>query len=344
MTTSHNIEISKLNSYLNSFVGKKIVVMGDLMLDSYLWGHVHRISPEAPVPVVDILSTEYRLGGAANVVNNIFSLHATPIIIGLVGDDTSGSELIRLFEEKGIMTDYIIRDKSRQTTVKSRIFAGGQQIIRYDIEKKHDVTAEIETLVLEHLEKILQDADALILEDYNKGFLTARIISSAIMMCNQKNIPITVDPKHKNFFEYIGCTVFKPNFAELQKNLGIEIINSADLHSAVKCLFSRVNPKYLILTMGENGLKIFDNDDNVIHIPTFAREVFDVSGAGDTVISVLTLCLTIGLDIQTSAIIANHAAGAVCGKKGIHPATIDDIILSAEYFAIFQKAKKNDSI
>ena len=315
-----------LERYLDSFREKKIVVIGDLMLDHYLWGQVERISPEAPVPVVDVNRQEFRLGGAANVVNNITSLGATPLVIGLVGNDMFADTLADIFKQNGIETKHIIKDENRPTTVKSRIFASGQQVIRFDTEERHDIASEIEQKVIEKLDLAIKEADAVIIEDYNKGLLTPKVITHAINIANKKQIPITVDPKFKNFFAYENSTVFKPNFVELQKNLNIEIKSESDLHKAAGELFERIKPKYLVITLGEKGLMIFEKEKETIQIPTFAKEVFDVSGAGDTVISVLTLCLSIGLDIKTSAIIANHAAGAVCGKRGIHPATREDVL------------------
>jgi rfaE bifunctional protein kinase chain/domain len=297
---------------------------------------VERISPEAPVPIVDIEKQEFRLGGAANVVNNIVSLKATPLVIGLVGTDNYGEILTGLFKENKIKTACIISDRTRHTTVKSRVLASGQQILRYDYERKHDIGEEIENKVLDKIELALKEADALIIEDYNKGLLTPRIIKFAIEKANKKKIPVTVDPKIKSFFLYKNCTVFKPNLHELQKNMNIEITSDAELHKAADELYKKVNPDYLVITLGERGLMIYNKKSDLIKIPTFAKEVFDVSGAGDTVISVLTLCLACKLDIKTSAIIANHAAGAVCGKRGIHPATEEDIVLSVKYYELYK--------
>ena len=318
-------DVFKRYIYTKNFKNKKIIVAGDLMLDHYLFGNVERISPEAPVPIVDIKQQEYRLGGAANVVNNIHSLSATPIVVGLTGVDSYSDILINHLNKKGITTEYIIKDNTRPTTVKSRIFASGQQIMRYDQEQRQDVSEKIEIMIIEALENSIDKADAIILEDYNKGLLTPKIIEYAIEKANKKEIPITVDPKFKNFFLYKNCTVFKPNFNELQKNLNIDIVDDDSLKIAAKNLFAKISPKYLIITLGERGLMLFDKTDNIMHIPTFAKEVFDVSGAGDTVISVLTLCLAAGEDIKNAATIANKAAGIVCGKMGIHPITINEI-------------------
>ena len=326
----NSIDINTLKGYISLFAQKKILVIGDLMLDHYLWGQVERISPEAPVPIVDIVREEYRLGGAANVVNNILSLGAQPVVIGVVGDDNFSQTITQIFADKGASSEFVVSDKSRSTTVKSRLFASGQQIMRYDIESCADISPDIENEVIEKIDIAIESADALILEDYNKGLLTDKTIKHSIAAANKRNIPITVDPKYHRFFHYRDCTVFKPNFAELQKNLNIHITNDTELHKAANDLLARIACKYLLVTLGERGLKIFSSDGNIIHIPTFAREVFDVSGAGDTVISVITLCLSVGLDIETSAIIANHAAGAVCGKRGIHPANVEDILVSIQ--------------
>ncbi len=333
------LDINELNQILNGFNGKRIVVIGDLMLDHYLWGNVNRISPEAPVPIVDINKEEFRLGGAANVVNNIVSLKGVPVVIGVTGFDTYGEQLLSLLKECNAKTDYVIKDNSRNTTVKTRVFASGQQIVRYDMEKTQDISKELEEKLLHKIELALVNADAVILEDYNKGLLTEKVIKYIIKKANHLKIPVTVDPKYKNFFLFEKCTVFKPNFIELQKNLNIEIHSDEDLLQAAKEVFKKIKPEYLVITLGDKGLKIFNKEQQIIQIPTFAKEVFDVSGAGDTVISVLTLCLANSCDIRTSAIIANHAAGAVCGKKGIAPANKEDIVLSAKYIKLL---KDND--
>ncbi len=326
------MEISNVKEVLKKFENKKIAVIGDLMLDHYLWGNVERISPEAPVPIIDVKKEEFRLGGAANVVNNLISLKAKPYVFGICGEDHYRKIMIKLLEDLNVTTSFIITDPNRSTTVKSRIVAGQQQIARLDFEKREDISKEITDKFLMNFKTVITDLDAIIIEDYNKGFLTAEVIESVIDLANEYHKPITVDPKFKNFFSYKKTTVFKPNFIELQKNMGIEITSEEELKSVAQELFNRIDPKYLLITRGERGMVIYDREGNEYKIPTFAREVFDVSGAGDTVISVLTLCMSVGCDIQTSAIIANHAAGAVCGKMGIAPATQKDIILSIEYF------------
>jgi len=318
----------KTEAFFQKFMEKKIVVLGDLMLDYYLYGVIERISPEAPVPIVDIKNYQQSMGGAANVANNVLSLTAMPLVVGIVGKDGGGEIILQDMKDAQMGVDYIISDKDRPTTMKNRILVAQQQIIRFDAEVTTDISADLEKQVMKNIDLALKDADALIIEDYNKGLLTPKVIKHAINKAKSKGIIITVDPKHKNFFEYKDVTVFKPNVSELQKILNVTITTDDDLQNAAKTVFERINPKYLVVTLGEKGLKIFDKTGRILNVPTYAREVYDVSGAGDTVIAALTLCLSVGQDIHMSAIVANHAAGIVCGKRGVHPATIDEILYS----------------
>jgi D-beta-D-heptose 7-phosphate kinase/D-beta-D-heptose 1-phosphate adenosyltransferase len=326
------INTDKLKKKLVKLKDKQIVVIGDLMIDHYFWGNVDRISPEAPIPVVDVNKVEHRLGGAANVVNNIYTMGAKPLIIGLIGDDIYGEVLTQMLKKQKISTNYLIVDKSRPTTVKARIFAGNQQLSRYDIECRKDISEDLEAVFIKKINSALRYADAVIIEDYNKGLLTPKLINHIITKANEKKIPITVDPKFKNFQEYKNVTVFKPNLNELQKFMNVEVTDSKSMENLSFKLFKLINPKYLVITLGNKGLKIFNKKQEVFELPAYTKEVFDVSGAGDTVISILTLCLTLGFDIIFSSAVANHAAAVVCGKKGISPATIDEIILSINYY------------
>ncbi|MBP7563029.1 MAG: D-glycero-beta-D-manno-heptose-7-phosphate kinase [Candidatus Cloacimonetes bacterium] len=332
----------ELKKLFEKFKEQKIAVIGDLMIDHYLWGSVDRISAEAPVPVVDIKREEYRLGGAANVISNITSLNVSADVYGICGNDKYAEELNRLLDLIHVSGKFVVPDPERPTTLKSRIMAGHQQVTRCDFEKRHFISSYIEDILLKKIKENIKNYSAVILEDYNKGLLSDRIITETIKMANEHQIPVTVDPKFKNFFSYRGVKVFKPNFLELQKNLGIEIQNDAELRAAAKEIFHRINPEYLIITRGEKGLIIFNRQMEEFIIPTFAREVFDVSGAGDTMISVLTICIACGCSIEESAIIANHAAGAVCGKMGIAPVTQKDIELSVEYNEMIKEKTEND--
>lgn len=323
----------KIENVIRQLKHKKILVVGDLMIDHYIWGKVERISPEAPVPVVEVKKQEHRLGGAANVVNNLKSLGAEPFLIGVAGRDDNTSKLRNLIAQLGVSYDGIIETVSRPTTVKTRIIAHNQQVVRIDNEDSAQIDSVTENRIITKIETWLDTADAVIIEDYNKGMLTEKIIKYLVHESNKKGKIITVDPKFRNFFSYTDCTVFKPNLNELQKNLGIEITGDKDFEKASEKIMSLINPKYLVITMGDKGLAVFSQQNEFdggkrYNIPTFAQEVYDVSGAGDTIISVLTLCLAAGLDIVNAAIVANHAAGAVCGKIGINPVNEEDIIRS----------------
>ncbi len=326
-----------LKKLFKKFRDQKIAVIGDLMIDHYIWGTVDRISAEAPVPVIDVKREEYRLGGAANVISNITSLNVTADVYGICGDDKYAAELNSLLDNIHVNGKFIVSDHERPTTLKSRIMAGHQQVARCDFEKRHYISTGIEEIILKKLKENIDSYSAIILEDYNKGLLSERLITEIISMAKEKNIPVTVDPKFKNFFQYREVNVFKPNFLELQKNLGVEILNENELREAAVQIFERINPEYLIITRGEKGLIIFNRKMEEYVIPTFAREVFDVSGAGDTMISVLTICMACGCSIEESATIANHAAGSVCGKMGIAPVTQKDIELSVEYNQIIKE-------
>lgn len=322
------MQLDELTSIIETFRGKKVAVIGDMMLDHYLWGLVDRISPEAPVPVVDVEKEEYRLGGAANVAINLKALNAIPFPIGITGDDIYAEQIYSILQDLGIANAYLYRDRGRPTTRKSRIIAHHQQVVRIDYEVRRDIDDTIEKIIINKFREVVDHIDGVIIEDYNKGLLTPKIIDEVFKIASLAKKPITVDPKFKNFFNYRNPTIFKPNFAELQKNTGLPIESEEDFDYAARVLMHKLNPEFLIITRGERGLVIFRREGERIDIPTFAQEVFDVSGAGDTVISTLTLGVCSGVDIEQAAIIANHSAGAVCGKVGIEAAYPADIIRS----------------
>jgi len=317
--------MQELNSILKGFATKKILVLGDIMLDHYIWGKVDRISPEAPVPVLDVQKEEYRLGGAANVALNLRALGADVYLCGVIGNDIPGGKIISLMALKNILTESLVIDAKRATTQKTRIGASNQQIVRIDYENRIEISAKLEQQIIKKLDKVISKIDAVIIEDYNKGLLSETVIDYAIGLAKKHNKLVTVDPKQKNFFQYKEVDVFKPNYSEMQKNLGLVFESEAEFDKHAWLLKAKIKCKYLVITRGEKGLFIFSADNKVHHIPTFAREVYDVSGAGDTVISVLTLALCTGCEIEAAAEIANHAAGVVCGKMGTATATIKEI-------------------
>ena len=316
----------RVKQLLKEFRNKKVLILGDLMLDRYLWGQVSRLSPEAPVPVVEIEKEYSRLGGAANVGNNILSLGAVPYLVGLVGADNSGRELISILEESQFPSEGIIVDGNRPTTVKTRVIAHTQHVVRTDREVRTPISPEIEERVRATLDRLLPQMDGVILEDYNKGLLTPSLIQYAIARSKELGKIVTVDPKFDNFFAYRGVTVFKPNRREVEMALGVRLQNRDDIAHAAETLFRRLECECLLITLGEDGMALFNSRNEARFVPTRARKVHDVSGAGDTVISTLTLALTAGASFEEAASLANHAAGIVCGEVGIVPITPEALV------------------
>jgi len=309
----------RLTEVFNRFAGKRIAVVGDLMVDRYYWGSVTRISPEAPVPVVDVGSHSNRLGGAANVANNIASLGGKPLLVGVIGTDETGTLLRSLVKESGFDDRGLIADRTRPTTTKTRVIAHNQHVVRFDHEAKEDISSEIQEAIHRLLAKELGSISAIILEDYNKGAITSELIPRVIAAARERNIPVTVDPKSNNFFEYRNVTVFKPNRKETEEALGTKLTDRARIESAGRDLLNRLSAENVLLTLGERGMSLFERNGKTTHVPTKARHVADVSGAGDTVISTLTMAIAAGATIQEAATMSNHAGGIVCGEVGIVP-------------------------
>jgi len=290
-----------------------------LMLDRYYWGSITRISPEAPVPVVEVESESTRLGGAANVANNIASLGGIPVLVGVVGNDTSGQELRKIIGDNGFPADGIVIDASRPTTVKTRVIAHSQHVVRVDQEVKHEVNGEAQAKILDTLRKTVGSYDGIILEDYNKGVIVKKIIPEIVKLARSNGKIITVDPKFNNFFEYTNVTVFKPNRKETEEALGARLTDQKAVEQAGRQLVDRLQAENVLLTLGEQGMSLFEREGGVMHVPTRARKVADVSGAGDTVISTLTMALAAGANVQEAASLANFAGGVVCSEVGIVP-------------------------
>jgi rfaE bifunctional protein kinase chain/domain len=314
-----DISNKRLNELKKGFGGKRIAVIGDMMLDGYFWGDVKRISPEAPVPVLEVEDEFFRFGGAANVAYNIITLGGIPVPVGVIGNDNYGNIFSSLLKEKNIEASGIIIDNERPTTTKTRVIANSQHVVRIDKESKAYISNKIESKISSYLESTIDKLDGIILQDYNKGILTPSLISKIITLANKKNIMITVDPKFDNFFEYKNVTVFKPNKKETETVLGIRIKDDKDISSAGKNLLHKLNSEYVLLTLGEEGIAVFEKGDKERRMPTKARKVADVSGAGDTVISTLTIGLAAGANIYEACFLANYAAGIVCGEVGIVP-------------------------
>lgn len=309
-----------LDALFKEFKQKKIIVLGDVMIDAYLSGSVDRVSPEAPVPIINLAQSEERLGGAANVALNLISLGAKVSVASVIGKDEEANTMLHLLDEKTIGTKGILQSQNRKTTVKTRVIGNHQQLARIDQEQTDDILLEEEDLLIDRIEKLLQEGqDALIFQDYNKGVLTASIIKRVIALAKRYNVITTVDPKHKNFFAYKGVTLFKPNLKELSVGVqqDIDFENQPEqFEDAVNHLKSQIHPDILFVTLSEHGVYIEDKNKNY-HIPAQKRTITDVSGAGDTVISVATLCLCLKFNIRTVAEIANMAGGIVCEYRGV---------------------------
>jgi rfaE bifunctional protein kinase chain/domain len=290
-----------------------------MMIDGYYWGDVKRISPEAPVPVLEVEDEFFRFGGAANVALNIKTLGGTAIPVGVIGHDNYGTIFHSLINDSGIVNAGIIVDDKRPTTTKTRVIANNQHVVRIDKESKAQINGKVEEKIFQYISSIIDGIDGIILQDYNKGVLTPSLIKNIVSLANKKNLLITVDPKFDNFFEYKNVTVFKPNRKEAGSVLGIKIDSEADISSAGKILLDRLKAKYILLTLGEKGIAVFENGKPEKKMPTKAMNVADVSGAGDTVIATLTMALAAGADIYEASALANYGAGIVCGEVGIVP-------------------------
>ena len=300
-----------------------IIVVGDIMVDHYLFGRCERISPEAPVQVVDIHKEEYLLGGVGNVINNLLSLGVNVGICSVIGDDKSGEFIKKRVKERGIKEEALIEEKERKTTKKSRIIALHQQILRVDKEDRKEIQKDSEKIIIQKIKEVISNYDALLLSDYAKGVLTPFLTKALIKIAKENKKIVLVDPKGKEYEKYQGATLITPNKKEASIALNMEITNENELFNAGMKLKKDLNIKYALITLSEEGMAIFD--ENMTKIPTAAREVFDVTGAGDTVLAALGYALCIGKDIYEAAEFANFAAGVVVSKVGSASVTLDEI-------------------
>ena len=309
------------------------MIIGDVMMDTYLWGTVDRISPEAPVPVVSFTKKENRLGGAANVALNIQSLGAKPVVCAVVGDDQDGLEFFKLLDKQGLSKEGILTIPGRITTVKTRVIGHNQQIVRVDAETDEQISEKYENLAFGRIQEILskQSIDAIIFEDYDKGFLSEELISKTVILANQKNILTVVDPKKRNFLYYKNISLFKPNLKELKEGLKVDINPSdiSQINNAVDLLQQNLQAKSIMVTLSDQGVYISSAKGNKV-IPAHVRKIADVSGAGDTVIATATLCLAAGMEDFKSAAVANLAGGLVCEQVGVVPISYDLLLSEAK--------------
>ena len=314
---------------IKKFNTLNVIVIGDIILDRYLYGNTKRISPEAPVPIVHLKDSDNRLGGAANVALNIKELGANIDIVGLIGNDQYGKDIISLFEENGINCEYIINSEIQPTTVKSRILSQGQQVLRVDSEKCVPLDEFSNHKLLNNLKENINKYDLCIIQDYEKGLLNKKNIKAIIDICNSNNVFIAVDPKKENFWEYNNVNLFKPNINELESAINKDLSTRENLISGVNELKNRLDHDLTVLTLSDKGIFVDNKNSNKI-IPTIKKPVFDVSGAGDTVISIFSLCINIGINEFEAAIISNIGANIVCQKLGVRPIKLNELLEGIE--------------
>jgi D-beta-D-heptose 7-phosphate kinase/D-beta-D-heptose 1-phosphate adenosyltransferase len=308
------------------FQDKRIIVLGDLMLDEFIWGRVRRISPEAPVPVVEIARQTLALGGAGNVASNLRALGAHPVTLGVTGDDPEAERLRLAFHELGIGDECLVADPSRPTTLKTRIIAHNQQVVRADRESRAPLGPEAEASLIQSFRREIETADAVVVSDYGKGLLTPTVLASALSVARERKAPVCLDPKSRDFAGYQPVTIITPNMQEAVEAAGTSIEGEgAVIESGLKILAS-IRCDAVLITRGEEGMTLFTREGGAMHIPTVAREVYDVTGAGDTVIATLGLALVAGASYLEAAVLANHAAGVVVGKVGTATVTREELL------------------
>lgn len=316
---------SELKNIFNSFNGKKVLLIGDAMIDAYMWGSINRMSPEAPVSVVDIEKYEIRLGGTANCALNIKALGAEPILCSVLGKDINGDQFSQLMKDANLSEKGIILSDERKTTVKTRVISEGKHQLRIDEEDTHPL--EIEEEFLKNIHQLLENTDVVILQDYNKGVLTKKIIAEVISEAKRREIPTIVDPKKENFLEYKDCDIFKPNLKEIKEGMEIEFNEKIDseLEGATYKLKQELNAKGILLTLSSDGI-CMNSDEGFVHTPAYGGSVVDVSGAGDTVISVASLLLSEGVSFENISKISCLSGGIVCQKVGVVPIDKDELL------------------
>ena len=325
--------MSALAEIIDGFSKLRVMVIGDLMVDAYTWGKVTRISPEAPVPVVNVVKRESRLGGAGNVVLNVASLGAKPMVFSVIGDDATGAELLTILSQSGLSVDGIIQEAGRPTTVKERVIAGSQQLIRVDSETEQAISSVSEASLVAAVKAAISKVDVIIFEDYDKGVLSEGLIQEVMGMAKAAGIPTVVDPKKKNFFAYQGATLFKPNLNELRDGLGLDAsdLSALALPATVKKFKESQRFEGLFVTLSERGVYM-DFRAEQVAIPAHIRQIADVSGAGDTVISIAACALAAGASPAQIAELANLGGGLVCEFLGVVP--IDVNLLKREATAL----------
>ena len=310
------ISVRKLTQYLQRFSRARILVLGDLILDHYVWGKVHRVSPEAPVPVVHVDSESYRMGGAANVYHNIITLGGQAELCGVVGADHIGKKFLADIRRSSTYTPGVFVDSSRPTIKKTRVVAHNQQIVRFDVEQRHDLSLQLTKKMVRHVATRLPDASCLVISDYAKGMITEDLMGAIKELADQHGVPILVDPKVEHMKYYEGVTVITPNHLEAKQAAGFLSTQDVPIEHIGASLQKRLRCQAVVVTRGEEGMSIFEQDGQSWTIPAVARQVYDVTGAGDTVVSTLALAISAKASFPDAAVLANQAAGLVVGMVG----------------------------
>ena len=326
------IDFKKVFSEFNK---KRVLIVGDSMIDAYMWGEINRMSPEAPVPIVEIQKHETRLGGAANVALNIQSLEAKPILCSVIGDDIHGDLFLDLMHKSNLSTEGILISKKRRTTLKTRVIANEKHQLRVDEEDTKPI--QLENKFINKIKDHIRSCDVVILQDYNKGTLTQNVIKEIIATANELKIPTIVDPKKINFNNYNNCTIFKPNLSEIKEGMKIDFNsnNQNEINEVTNKLLSKLQAKAILLTMSEKGISITYNKE-FEYTPAFQRKIIDVSGAGDTVISVASLCLTTEMNLKILSKLSSLAGGIVCEEVGVVPINKNKLLSEASIFINYE--------
>jgi D-beta-D-heptose 7-phosphate kinase/D-beta-D-heptose 1-phosphate adenosyltransferase len=308
--------------------GRRVLVLGDVMLDEFIWGRVARISPEAPVPVVLVTGESFHLGGAGNVAANVGSLGGTAVLAGAIGSDDAGRKIQDSLQGAGIASCLLTADTGRPTTVKTRVIAHSQQVVRTDREEASDLPPRTERALVEAVRRELKSAEALVISDYQKGTVTAGLLRKIVPLARRRRIPVLVDPKVRHFRLYRGVNLVTPNQVETEQATGLRIEDEGSLAAAGRRILTLLACRAALVTRGEHGMSLFERGEEPVHVPAAAREVFDVTGAGDSVIATMALAISAGATLPQAAVLANGAAGVVVGKVGTAQATPDELLIA----------------
>jgi D-beta-D-heptose 7-phosphate kinase/D-beta-D-heptose 1-phosphate adenosyltransferase len=318
--------VSELTNHIGRFPETNILVIGDIILDEYIWGNVSRISPEAPVPVVAVQEETKMLGGAANVINNICALGGKSVLCGVIGEDETGREVVEKIQSLGQATNGIISEKERRTSIKTRVVAHSQQVVRFDKESRKEIGPGSVQRILGFIREVMDSLDAVIVADYGKGVISGELMIEIRKLLKKSDIVLSVDPKTENFKYYESIDLMTPNHHEAGAFCRVEIVNEETLIQAGTQIIQELNCRSVLITQGKDGMTLFEKGGDISHIPTVARQVFDVTGAGDTVISALCLSLAAGMDLKSAAVISNFAAGIVVGEVGTSTVSAEELI------------------